>query len=134
MADDGDGLARGNAEGNVAENPVVLARIRAASESEILASRRGGELYEIVESVGRWNSVAYLLFGDHLNQFNCTFRLKHDQLEGSLRFSLGGLLGLGDLRWDDINRETLSDDAHKAVGLWLAMRSFLFQFMNESDK
>jgi hypothetical protein len=111
-----------------------LARFRAACESEILPSRRGGELYEIVEPVGRWNSVAYLSFGDNLNQFNCTFRLKHAQLEGSLRFSLGGLLGLGDLRWNDIRRETLPEDAHKAVGLWLAIRSILFEIMKESDK
>jgi len=112
-----------------------LARFRAACESEILPSRRGGEHYEIVEPVGRWNSVAYLSFGDDLNQFNCTFRMKHEQLQGSsLRFSLGGLLGLGDLRWNDISRETLSEDAHKAVGLWLAMRSFLFEIMNDPDK
>ncbi len=110
-----------------------LARFRAACQSEILPSRRGGEVYEIVESVGRWNSVAYLSFGDDLNQFNCTFRLKHDQLQGSLRFSLGGLLGLGDLRWNDIGRETLPEDAHKAVGLWVAMRSILFEIMKESD-
>jgi hypothetical protein len=55
-----------------------LARFRAASESEILRSRRGGELYEIVESMGRWHLVAYLSFGVELNQFNCTFRLKND--------------------------------------------------------
>jgi hypothetical protein len=52
---------------------------------------------------------------------------------GSLRFSLGGLLGFGDLRWDDIVRETLSEDAHKAVGLWVAIRSTLFKFMRELD-
>jgi hypothetical protein len=50
-----------------------------------------------------------------------------------LRFSLGGLLGFGDLRWDDISLETLSEDAHKAVGLWVAMRSTLFEFMKETD-
>ena len=111
-----------------------LARFRAACQSEILPSRRGGELYEIVESMGRWNSVACLSFGDDLNQFNCTFRLRHEQPPGSLRFSLGGLLGLGDLRWNDISRETLPDDAHKAVELWLAMRSFLSEIMLESDK
>jgi hypothetical protein len=110
-----------------------LARFRTASESEILPSRRGGELYELAESMGRWHSVAYLSFGDELNQFNCTFRLKHEQLQGSLRFSLGRLLGFGELRWDDISRETLSEDAHKAVGLWVAMRSTLFEFMKESD-
>jgi len=123
-------------EGNLTKAEIrkcFLPRFRAACESEILPSRRGGELYEIVESVGRWNSVAYLSFGDDLNQFNCTFRLKHAQLEGSLRFSLGGLLGLGDLRWNDITRETLPEDAHKAVGLWLAMRSILFEIMKESD-
>jgi hypothetical protein len=110
-----------------------LARFRAACRSEILPSRRGGEFYEIVESVGRWNSVAYLSFGEDLNQFNCSFRLKHDQLQESLRISLGGLLGLGDLRWNDISRETLPEDAHKAVGLWVAMRSFLFEIMKETD-
>jgi hypothetical protein len=126
-----------HAEGHLPKAEIrkcFLARFRAASESEILPSRRGGELYEIVESVGRWNSVACLSFGDELNQFNCTFRLKHDQLQRSLRFSLGGLLGFGDLRWDDIIRETLSEDAHKAVGLWVAMRSFLFEIMKESDE
>jgi hypothetical protein len=111
-----------------------LARFRAASQSEILPSRRGAELYEIIEPVGSWNSVACLSFGDDVNQFNCTFRLKHDQLPGSLRFSLGGLLGLGDLRWNDIRRETLAEDAHKAVGLWLAMRSILFEIMMGLDK
>ncbi len=109
-----------------------LARFRAAAQSEILPSRRGAEAYEIVESVGSWHSVAYLSFGDHLNQFNCTFRLKHP-VHGSMRFSLGGLLGVGDLRWNDISRETLSEDAHKAVGLWVAMRSTLFEIMRESD-
>jgi len=109
-----------------------LARFRAASQSEILPSHRGAEVYEMVEPVGRWHSVAYLSFGDDLNQFDCTFRLKH-ALHGSLRCSLGGLLGLGDLRWNDINRETLSEDAHKAVGLWVAMRSILSEIMQESD-
>lgn len=111
-----------------------LARFREASASEILPSRRGAEVYEIVESVGPWNSVACLEFGDDLNQFNCTFRLKHDRLQNSLRFSLGGLLGLGDLRWNDIRRETLTEDAHKAVGLWVALRSIVYEIMNESDK
>ena len=124
-------------DGNLRKTEIrkcFLARFQAACDSEILPSRRGAEAYEIVESVGRWNSVACLSFGDDLNQFNCTFRLKHDQLEKSLRFSLGGLLGLGDLRWNDISRETLTEDAHKAVGLWLALRSVLFELMNESDK
>jgi len=122
-------------EGDLSKSEIrkcFLARFRTACESEILPSRRGAEVYEIVEHVGRWHSVARLSFGDDLNQFDCTFRLKHPS-HGSLRFSLGGLLGLGDLRWNDITRETLSQDAHKAVGLWLAMRSTLFEMMNEAD-
>src|SRR3989442_5576693 len=47
-----------------------LARFRAASQSEILPSHRGAEVYEMVEPVGRWHSVAYLSFGDDLNQFD----------------------------------------------------------------
>src|SRR5665213_1843882 len=100
-----------------------LARFRKTCEGEILPVRRDGELYEMVEEVSGWKLVTRLEFGgDPLNQFNCTFQLKHDQLEGRSRFSIGGLLGLGDLRWNDIHRETLDEDAQKAVQLWGALR------------
>ena len=111
-----------------------LARFRAACEGEILPARRGGEFYEMVEAVNGWNLVTRLEFGGQpLNQFDCTFQLKHDQLEGRLRFSTGGLLGLGDLRWSDIRRETLDEDAQKAVQLWGVMRQILTEIITGAE-
>ena len=111
-----------------------LARFREACEGEILPARRGGELYELVEAVRGWNLVTRLEFGrEPLNQFDCTFQLKHDQLEGRLRFSIGGLLGLGDLRWNDIHRETLDEDAQKAVRLWGAIRQIITEIITGAE-
>ena len=111
-----------------------LARFREACEGEILPARRGGEFYELVEAVSGWNLVTRVEFGkEPLNQFNCTFQLKHDQLEEHMRFSLGGLLGLGDLRWNDIRQETLDEDAQKAVRLWGAMRQILTEIITGAE-
>lgn len=111
-----------------------LARFRKACEGEILPARRGGELYELAEALSGWNLVTRLEFGgEPLNQFNCTFQLQHDQLERRLRFSIGGLLGLGELRWNDIRRETLDEDAQKAVQLWGAMRHILTEIITGAE-
>jgi hypothetical protein len=111
-----------------------LARFRDACKAKIVPALRGGELYEIVEAVSGWNLVTRLEFGGKpLNQFHCTFQLKHDQLEGHLRFSIGGLLGLGELRWNDIRRDTLDEDAQKAVQLWVAMRHILMEVITGAE-
>ena len=111
-----------------------LARFGEACEGEILPARRAGEFYEMVEEVCGWKLVTRLEFGgEPLNQFNCAFQAKHDQLEGSARFSIGSLLGLGDLRWNDIRRETLDEDAQKAVQLWDALRHILTQIITGAE-
>ena len=71
--------------------------------------------------------------GEPLNQFYCASQLKHNQMEGHLRFSIGGLLGFGDIRWNDIRRETLDEDAQKAVQLWGAMRYILTEIINQAE-
>jgi hypothetical protein len=107
-----------------------LARFRESCKAEILPTRRAGEFYEMVEEVSDWKLVTRLEFGgEPLNQFHCPFRLKHDQLEGHSRFSIGGLLGHGELRWDDIHRETLDADAQKAVQHWGALRHILTEII-----
>ena len=111
-----------------------LARFREACEGEFLPAQRGGEHYEMVEAVSGWNLVTRLEFGgEPLNQFYCTFQMKHNQMEGHLRFSIGGLLGFGDIRWNDIRRETLDEDAQKAVQLWGAMRHILTEIIKQAE-
>ena len=111
-----------------------LARFREAWEGEIIHGRGGREHYEMAEGVAGWMLVTRLEFGaEPLNQFHCTFRLKHDQLEGFSRFSIGGFLGLGELRWDDIQRETLDQDAQKAVQLWRALRQVLKEIIHATE-
>jgi len=111
-----------------------LARLRDACVTDILPSKRGGEHYESDEVVDGWTVQTRLEFGEALNQFNCAFRLRHVELDGAFSFTLGGLLGLGDLRWNDISRESLQEDAHKAVGLWVAMRAVIFEIVGETGK
>jgi hypothetical protein len=43
------------------------------------------------------------------------------------------LLGLGDLRWNDIHRETLDEDAQMAVQLWSAMRRILTEIIKAAE-
>ena len=50
-----------------------------------------------------------------------------------MRFSLGDLLGLGNLRWNDIHLETLDEDAQKAVQLWGAMRQILTEIITGAE-
>jgi hypothetical protein len=111
-----------------------LTRFGQACQLEIVPSRRANEVYEMTEAVARWTLLTRLEFGGKpLNQFDCSFRLKHDQLEGRVRISLGGLLGFGDLRWNDIRRETLDDDAQKAVQSWGATRRILMEIIKHTD-
>jgi hypothetical protein len=111
-----------------------LARFKETCEGEILPARRDGEFYEMAEVVSGWNLTTQLEFGGKpLNQFYCTFQLKHDLAEERLRFSAGRLLGLGDLRWNDIHRETLDEDAQMAVQLWSAMRHILTEIVKAAD-
>jgi hypothetical protein len=111
-----------------------LARFREVGGVEFLRSGRDGEFYERAEMVGGWNLMARLEFGSEpLNQFFCSFRLEHGQLEERFRFSAGRLLGLGDIRWNDIERESLVEDAQKAVQLWDAMRRILMEIIKAAD-
>jgi hypothetical protein len=111
-----------------------LARFREVGEGEFLPAQRAGEFYEMVEAVSGWNLVTRLEFGaEPLNQFDCTFQLKHQQLEGRARFSTGRLLGFADLRWNDIGRDTLDEDAQKAVQLWGAMRHILTEIIKGAE-
>ena len=111
-----------------------LARFKETGQGEILPARRAGELYELAEVVSGWTLTTQLEFGGKpLNQFYCTFQLKHDLVEERWRFSAGRLLGLGDLRWNDIHRETLDEDAQMAVQLWSAMRHILKEIIKAAD-
>ncbi len=126
-----------NTEGTLGKAEIrksFLARFREACEGEILPGKRGGEFYAMSEVVAGWEMVTRLEFGrEPLNQFDCTFELKHEQLEGRARFSMGGLLGFGDLRWNDIGRETLDEDAQKAVRLWVSMRHILTEIIKAAE-
>ncbi len=111
-----------------------LARFRESCKEEFIAAKRAGEFYEMVELAGGWKLVTRLEFGaEPLNQFDCTFQLKHEQLEGRMRFSVGRLLGVGDLRWNDVRRETLEEDAQKAGQLWSAMRHTIMEIINGAE-
>lgn len=111
-----------------------LARFGETCKGGVLPAQRGGEHYEMVEMVSDWTLVTRLEFGEEpLNQFYCTFQLKHNQLEGRVRFSIGGLLGFGELRWNDIHRETLDEDAQQAVQLWSSMRRILMEIIKEAE-
>ncbi|HEV2693148.1 MAG TPA: hypothetical protein VG347_09665 [Verrucomicrobiae bacterium] len=111
-----------------------LARFEKAFAGKILSARRGGKYYELVETVSGWDLMTRLEFGgEPLNQFHCTFRLGHRQMEGRLRFSIGSLLGLGDLRWNGIRRETLAEDAQMAVQLWGGMRHILMEITQNAE-
>jgi hypothetical protein len=88
----------------------------------------------MIEEVSGWKLVTRLEFGaEPLNQFDCTFQLKHEQLEGRRRFSIGGLLGFGELRWNDIQRETLDQDAEKAVQFWRSLRNVVKEIIKGAE-
>jgi hypothetical protein len=96
-----------------------LERFEKVCEGGFLRAQRDGKFYEMDEKAGGWTLVTRLEFErEPMNQFDRTFQVKHEQMQGRVRFSLGGLLGLGDLRWNDIRRETLDEDAQKAFQLW----------------
>ena len=103
-----------------------LTAVKSGYEPVVQRCHDGPSLYEAFTELGSWDLTTRLDFGEAYYRFNCSFSVRHQKTGESVWFTPGGLVGFGDiLGWDDVTRDTLEQDAAKALQLCLAIRSFI---------